>query len=284
MEEFRIEIDLRSILPDLGTLDDLASLPHLQDAIREVAEHGRRRWQAYASGAPLPGGQEVRRRHQKPYAASIGVRQIGEFEAEIFTDYRFAPNIEHGEDPVDLKKALYTSRKVRISRGRRYLIIPFTWRTAAEGADLGKNDMEPTLTEWWRTRGWRRVGEAGGSAFRGIEARQLYSSSDLTIPGKARNQLRMQATANPGARGQKITRGNLHTTTFKTFRTMMEGSPGWVIPAKPPVPVAATVEQEIRDEAEQVFREAAAADVAMALQADPRAGFRPRWKPKPRVR
>ena len=266
MAEFRVVVDLSSLFPRDGLFGgaafDAAHFPALQEAVREAAEAGRARWRAYATGAPLPEGHAVPDRHQKPYGTSIGLRQIGDFEAEVFTDYAHAEVLDAGEPARDLKEMLDRSRKVRMGKRGRYLIIPFRWtqpKQNGQAATFGPNEMDHEVRGWWRgkTRSVR-YGQGDydwGARFKAADARKL--GMDVDTPGKARNQVNMYAFRKRGATG-----GAAANASFMTFRTMGSWqSDKWIVPAKPPLRIAETVAREVRAEAEASFKAAAAEDL-----------------------
>lgn len=261
MADFRIFADIARLLPGLagklpeGAALDAASFPSLQEAVREAAEAGRARWRAYAAGAPLPSGHAVPDRHREAYAASIGLRQTGDFSAEIFTAYDKAEAIEDGEPARDLKDMLWKSRKVRRGKRGRYLIIPFRWsRPPSVGWTGGANEMGHDVAHWWSNKKRSTPGGERGAAFKRADALRL--GHEVDAPGKGRNQVGMLAYRPEGARR------SASNTTFMTFRTMGEWQDGqWIVPAKPALPVSSTVAAEVAREALPAFREAAAEDL-----------------------
>jgi hypothetical protein len=284
--DFSIRIDVSSLVPADMRMDP-RDLPNLQAAIREVAQMGVQRWRAYASGAALPSGRHVAERHHEKYSESIKVRQVGDFEAELWTDYEKAEAIEHGEPAVDLKKALYTSRKVRrFKDGRRFLIIPFNWTKPRGGAPVGlagadRNVLPHDVVHWWQGKRavdhTRRRGSRWQDRISTFDIEEM--GGDPWSRGKDRNMVGMHMF-----RGGRGGGGRFAGASFKTFRTMAEGQSGWIIPRRPALEVAATVADQMRTEAQETFRIAAAQDVARALAAaGPHAsggkatGFRPRW-------
>ncbi len=64
------------------------------------------------------------------YRASLKYNMLGDFAAEVFTDFRYAEDIERGRPARDQKVMLQTSKKTRVVKrgknaGSKYLIIPF---------------------------------------------------------------------------------------------------------------------------------------------------------------
>lgn len=264
MADFRIAVDLSSLFPRNSPLFrnasfDAAHFPSLQEAVREAAEAGRARWRAYAMGSPLPGGHSVPARHQDAYAASIGLKQLGDFAAEIFSDYDKADLLERGEPARDLKEMLATSRKVRQGRRGRYLIIPFRWSRYKDG-EGGANEMDHQVSQWWTGKRRSVAGGQGGAVLRQGVAQRM--GLDTETPGKGRNQVNMVGYRKAGSTG-----GAAANASFMTFRTMGEWqSDKWIVPAKPPLPISATVAREVRAEAEWSFRAAAAEDLGRMVE------------------
>ena len=60
------------------------------------------------------------------------------------------------------------------------------------------------------------------------------------------------------------TPGGAKSSAYMTFRIMMEGSKGWIVPAKPGLYLAKKVADELQPKAEQAFQAAVAATMTKA--------------------
>ena len=291
MAEFRIGVDIGHLVPDGSPLSgDI--FPRLSKAVRAVAEAAHSKWQDYAAGAPLPSGKSIDAR-TGTYLRSIALRQLGPFAAEVYSDLPYASAIEEGSPRRDMKEMLSSSLKTRLTKdGRRYLIIPFRWGVSGS-VSAGSNQMPESIQNWWHAKaassinghGWRPSG-TGALGFRnkttgtlkqvrgevlGVRRRDYDWGSRLDketiaaagVTGK--NAARMEGMVNfrrPGRKG-----GSSHSS-FLTFRVMMEGSSGWIAPAREGLWPARTTADEIRPDAERVFAEAIARDLRAAIGGD----------------
>jgi hypothetical protein len=249
-----------------------AEFPNLAHAVKTVAEAAQAQWVAYASGAPLPGGQSVNPR-SGTYARSIMLRQTGAFAAEVYSDLSYAEAVETGAKARDLKEMLRSSGKTRRTKdGRLYLVIPFRWSQQGSVGSGPGNQMPAAVQNWWRGKAPSHVVSMGTrvSATGATVPQANYRWGDrlgqgdlarLGIGGTAAR--RMQGMVNFRAVGKK---GGASHSSFVTFRTMVEGASGkWIAPAKPGKYPARTTAQQIRPVAERAFAEAVRRDLARAL-------------------
>ncbi len=155
--EFRIAVELSELIGE-GTPVTRELFPTLAYAVKAIAEEAQRRWVAYASGAPLPGGKVIRARTGE-YARSIMLRQEGDFAAEVYSDLPYAHVIEEGAPERDLKRMLGYSYKVREGAGgKRYLIIPFRWNhpNSVLGHQMPQAVHDCGKRSIWSAASWRR--------------------------------------------------------------------------------------------------------------------------------
>lgn len=273
MAAFAIAVDIGHLIPTGGALSRDA-FPNLSHAVRQVAEAAHRQWTAYAAGAPLPDGKAIRNRTGE-YMRSILLRETGEFSAEVYSDLPYAAVIEDGSPERDLKKILNSSLKVRLTKdGRRYLIIPFRWDHP--NSVMGNNMPEP-VADWWRQG---RAPSSIASIYPRLSGTGAYdrkTRQPLVVPGRkyawgdrlekgdlaamgihgaaAKRMEGMVMFRKPGGTGQ-----GAHTK-FLTFRTMVEGSKGWIAPPRPGLHPAQVVADQFRPVAERAFQEAVSADM-----------------------
>lgn len=276
MNELNINISL-----DLGATLDLQNIvnrqvfPLLHQAVRAVAQKTAANWQANVYGAKLWMGEK------DAYAKTIDWRMTGDFSAVVSSGYRYDQDIENGRPPRDLKRMLDTSFKVRRTKdGRRFLVIPFRHSMqklmAAGLYDMAKSLDASTIT----SQSQRASGEVTDlSSKTGMTpaARQtpfLTNAKTKQAQTVTRNHyawgeslrrgVNMRAGVMPGAqrwaqglhRFDTSTPGGGKSSSYLTFRIMMEGSSGWVIPAQPGQKLAQKTAQAMQPKAHAVFAEA----------------------------
>jgi len=294
MDEFRISISIAHLLPSGAALQGggQGAFPNLAFAVKTLTEHAHSQWVAYASGAPLPNGRSVSNK-TGTYARSIMLRQLGEFQGEVYTELPYARVIEHGAPARDMTQILGRSLKVRISKkGKRYLIIPF--RSYGPTSNIGAR-MPQAIHDWWKggdrvsshitSVGWRASG-TGAIAFRNQEGGGVRERRGEIVDVTKRNY----------SYGSKLTKGDIERmglgneavrrfagmyrfdkpasdgkaggghSQFINFRVMMEGSKGWRAPARPGLHIAETVAKQIEPIAEKAFEKAVQADVEALLK------------------
>ena len=275
---FGISVDL----PSAGNLPFTRDgLPHLARAVEEVTAAALALWQGYASGAPMPNGKVVQNGTGE-YLRSILTRELGDFAGEVFTDAPIADSIENGVPERDLKRLLASSLKVRLSRdGHRFLVIPFRHNTP--GSAMGKA-MPEAVHSWWQHPDRKRSAVVGMYLRpSGTGAFDINTRQPLTVPARRyvwgsrleKSDLAKLGVTGPAARHmagmvnfrRPGTQGGAAQSRYISFRTMSERSkPGsWIAKARPGMHPAQTVSDQIRPEAETVFKAAFEADLAAAL-------------------
>ncbi len=259
-------------------------LPLMNQAVRAVAAATSTSWKERVMRARLWSGEK------DAYAASIKWEMTGDFSAEISSDYKYAADIETGRPPRDLKKMLDTSSKVRRTKdGRRFLIIPMRHNTPGNTAHakamptsvygLAKQ-MKPSRVV---AEGQRPTGQVMNLSPKSgmTPARKqpkfmsnLSTKQQMTVASReyawgdrlSRTQLK---EAGVGLKDRKrydgmvrmetSTPGGKKSSSFLTFRIMMEGSRGWVIGAQPGLFLARNTAQEMQPKAIAAFSAAIAA-------------------------
>lgn len=279
MAAFHILVDLGAQVP-FGAPVSAELLPSVAQAVELVANRAWRQWQDFAQGAPLPSGRVINKRSGQ-YSASIKLRQMGPMEAEVYSDLSYAEEIEFGAPQKDLKEILGRSLKVRRTKdGRRYLIIPFRWDTP--GSVVGTNHMSDAVHGWWQQPG-RQASAVVGNYDRvsGTGAYDIKTRKPVTVPGwryKWGSKLTKTDLAGMGVTGEAAKRqagmynfrkpggmgGGAHSQHI-TFRTMMEGSSGWIRPAREGLFPAKTTAEIIQPVAEKIFAAAAERDLSRLL-------------------
>lgn len=279
MAEFKISVGLEGIEAARAMVLG-AAMPHLSKAVGAVAEQVQSNWMQAVEDAKLWTGEK------KPYRGSIQWQMTGSLTAEVWSDYKYAEEIETGRPAKDLKRMLDTSDRVRRTKdGRRFLIIPFEHKVKDMPKHVYKEAKQLAPSKIIGTS-QRRSGEITTSVFgmgmvplgQKRQRRQPYlsnpaSHSPVMVP---RNIYqwgdRLAGGAmGPNARGKSdrfagMVRFDTSTEKSKrsgylTFRIMMEGSNGWVVPAKPGLYLARDVATAMQPKAEGAFAEAIKRDL-----------------------
>jgi hypothetical protein len=249
-------------------------LPRLSQAVAAVAAQTQQNWQEGVLRAKLWSGE------RDAYAASITWNMTGPFSAYVSTDYKLAEQIETGRPARDLKKMLDTSQKVRRTKdGRRFLVIPFRHtlnsmpapvRSMAKGLDAS------SIT----AQGLRPAGEVTNlspkSGMHAAAKQSPYLSSPKTQSAAmvAKRSYQWGGRLMPGAmkaaevgaadrkrfagmvRMNTSTPGGAKSSAYMTFRIMIEGSSGWIVPAQPGQYIAKKVADDMQPKAASAFAEA----------------------------
>lgn len=286
MAEFKIGVGIS----DLGAAQARLAgnlFPRLSGAVYLIAQQARINWMKSVQQARLWAGEKV------PYTASIQISQeLGSLTATVWSDYKYAEEIEIGRPAKDLKRMLDTSTKVRRTEsGKRFLIIPMRQNTPgndATGESMPDSvyqmasGMEPSritgvgmrpsgqMTRMSPTTGMSAV---SGSKF----LSNPKTGGDLMVRSRTYqwgDRLTRGALAGAGLSKQQVRRyagmvkmegtglGKGKTSMYMTFRIMMEGSSGWVVPAKPGLYLARGVVEQLQPRATIVFAEAIKRDLA----------------------
>jgi hypothetical protein len=293
MNTLRISVPVGDLIP-AGMRADASTFTTLAYAVKAVAEAAQQQWVAYAMGQSLPSGQTISNRGGT-YARSIQLRQTGDFSAEVYSNIPYAHAVEYGEPQRDMKDVLTRSLKVRMvtdprspNFGKRYLIIPFRWAASGRGG-IGANVMPKAVANWWHGKSAshvvrmseRRSGAGmidGAGTFHGVHS--LSTRAVVHVPQRIydwgdklkRGDMNALGIRGVGARSRMQgmvkfdkPKGGGHSQ-FLTFRTMMEGSSGWIRKAVPGKYPARTVAQQMGPVAEQAFRRAVEEDIAKMLR------------------
>lgn len=277
MTVFKVRVNLR--IPDGGPITR-EELQHLSRAVKRVADRGQDIWKAYALGAALPDGRQIRARSGN-YMKSIQRRELGDFREEIYSNSPYARSIEEGMGARDLKKMLDTSSRTRVSKtGKRYLIIPFRWDTP--GATRENRPMGREVHDIMRQKAFAASHDIGRTTRpSGLGAYDIHTRKMMVVPQNIykwgdrlkekhldeanvfgvprRRMLGMVKMQNPTGRG-----GGKHSQ-YLTFRVMSEDSPGWKTRAVSGYYPARTTAEQLRPLAKQEFEEAARQDIRRHL-------------------
>lgn len=267
MAEFRVSIDLSGVIAAAGSVINEQVFPLLAQAVRGVAQQMQANWQEAVQRSNLWSGERDK------YASSITWKPTGPFSAVVQSDYQYDEQIETGRPAYDLKQMLQTSSKTRTFKsGKRYLIIPFRHNVPEA---TGGQAMPPHIYEQaYQLEASKVIGQGTRPAF--------------LVPAKTGQRVMLRVNQNQYSWGGRLPAGlapkkkEFHTTdiyasmvrmdtttpggsrysSYMTFRTMVEGSPKWIIPAKPGLNIASTVTKNMLPLAEKIFTEALRRTVA----------------------
>lgn len=260
MAEFKISVDLSSVIDTQRVLDQHV-FPLLNQAVHAVGQQVQSNWIKAVQRAKLWSGEK------DAYVASIKFQMTGPFSALVWSDYKHAEEIELGRPARDLKKMLDTSLKVRQSKqGKRYLIIPFRHNTpghTATGPSMPQHvyDMASKLKPSHITGQTQRL---SGTGAMDIKTRKHLTVNQNTYQWGGSLPAGMMGPNQKGKadrfagmyRFDTTTPGGARHSSYLTFRVMMEGSSGWIIPPQPGLHLADTVAREMQPLAEKAFQEA----------------------------
>lgn len=250
MAEFRIKVDLSEIIAAKDIIA-VEIFPLLNQAVRAVTEQTSIDWTESVERTKLWRGEK------DSYKAAIQWKMINNFEALVWTDYKYAEEIETGRPQKDLKRMLNTSLKVRISKkGSRYLIVPFQHNTPGSNATgrampqeiyaMAKNLAPSSITG--------HAQRLSGTGAYDIKSRKRLTVNRNTY--KWGDRLETDNNRYSGmVRFDTGSSGSRHST-YLTFRVMSEKSSGWIVPAKPGLFLAKAVAEAMQPKAESAFQEA----------------------------
>lgn len=284
MAEYKISVDLAGIAAATRAAVNQQVFPLLTQAVRAVAQQTQINWMEAVQRAKLWSGEK------SAYVESIDMRMTGPFSAEVWSDYKHAEAIETGRPPRDLKRMLDTSTKVRRTKdGRRFLVIPFRHNTPGNSAHapampqhvydaasqlsasriVGQSERRSGEIVSARIgRGMLPLGEkrqrrdpflsnpATKSAY--MVPRNVYAWGGRLPEGLA-PKMRQEHKTDPYAgmvRFDAKTPGGQRYSTYMTFRIMMEGQTGWIVPAQPGQYLAKKTAEAMQPLAEKAFAEA----------------------------
>lgn len=249
MPTYNISVDLAPLAQALTIAGNEVAL-RVSQAVAATAQAGYERWTDSIMKARGVWYQE-----KQDYAASIKVRSINAFEAEIWSDYKNAAEIETGRPAKDLKRMLDTSTRVRISaKGARYLIIPMRHNTP--GSDAHANPMPPDI--YAAAKNMKSSSVVGqGVRLSGLNAYNTKSRTPIIVPQNVYQWGgKLGAVASKNHAGMVKMKESSGGSSYLTFRVMTEQSQGWIIRAKPGLHIAQNVTDELRPLFERAIEEA----------------------------
>ena len=282
MINYKITLSSGSVM-DASAGINAQVLPMVAQAVRAIGQQAQSDWMKSVHGAKLWSGEK------DAYAGSIKIRQTGDFSLVVESDYKYADEIENGRPSRDLKKMLDTSMKVRLTeKGKRFLVIPMRHNSSGNNAHAQgvpghvqglANAMVPTrvVKQTQRPSG-ERTSLSPTTGMHATAKQSQFLSNPATrgqsMVGKNNYAWGGRLTAGmlkgAGASAAEVKRyagmvkmdtstpGGAKSSSMMTFRIMMEGSKGWIVPAKPGLYLARKVAQDLEPKATAAF--------AMAIQ------------------
>jgi hypothetical protein len=261
---FKISFDLGSVL-EITKIVNKSVFPLLNQAVRAVAKQTASDWQKEIYQAKLWSGEK------DAYAATVKWKMTGDFTAEVESDYKYAAEIESGRPARDLKKMLDTSTKVRRTEdGRRFLVIPMRHNVKKLQAAGLYGVAKALETSMIASQGQRASGEVTHLSPKSGMSKSAKQSPYLSnIGSKGENMV----SQNNYTWGQKLSKADagenkwaqgMHkfntstpsggkSSSFMTFRIMMEGSKGWIVPAQPGQHLVRNVTAAMQPKAQSAF-------------------------------
>jgi len=255
-------------------------LPNTSKAVHQSTEMVQQRWIDNASGAF----------HRPTGAYLLGIQeglnypyQNDEYRGAVINTAPHARFVEEGTKMHDMKKMLWTSDKVRISKkGKRYLIIPFRHGTPSAGShEGGKGTQRATLQTMPKSIHEMAknlsISRQTGASLRTNPAtgrpviRHTYQwggrlkAQDLSAAGLSGLNKKTNWKSSPYANMVKM--GGEGQTTYMTFRIMHEDSKGWIHPGTPPRKIAEKTWNEMKPVVQIVIGDAAEKDFRMLMGA-----------------
>lgn len=287
MSNYKITIDKGLVAGLMVSLTDRMQAA-VTEGLKAVAEETRNRWEDAIKRAPKIWYVERNR-----YIQSLAWRLTSPFSAEVWTDYEVADWIENGRPARDLKQYLNTSQRVRRTEdGRRFLIIPFRHNTPGHSA------LAPSMSPqaYAMAKGMKRSAVIADNLSRPVgqimhlSPRTGMSVSPHQSPFLSSIKTRGPATfdkATHYAWGDRLSAkalraagmddadvrkyagmvrmntssGNQRSSQYLTFRVMIEGQSGWIVPAKPGLHIVQAVAAEAESWAPAIISKAVEAAV-----------------------
>lgn len=258
MASLSVTFDLSGLLSGYAGLAQNL-YPLLSQAVEATAAEGAYRWKDAVYKARLWSVEK------QGYVESIKYRMTGPYEAEIWSDYDKAREIEDGRPARDMKRALRTSKKTRIAtsgkhRGQRYLIIPFRHNVPTPGGEGAyAPQMPPAIYKLAKALTASRVLPPGSvkpatrlSGSGHVVAQHSYQWGGRLPAGLAPKRAEHHKTdPYDGMVRFDTSVGNKKSSAYYTFRVMGEWSSGWIVPAKPGLKLADKVAGELQESLER---------------------------------
>jgi hypothetical protein len=239
------KLSLNVVVQGAPTQADL--LTHARQALQMIGLEARARWADLIEQSP-----SIPQQQKADYVQSLTVEKAGPLQVSVYSDWKYAYEIENGRPSRDLKRMLDTSMKVRVSTskknaGKRYLTIPFRHSlssmpgpvrsaarllTKSEVTGMGKR---PSGTGAWDIKTKAPL----------LVAQRKYKWGEKLPAGLAlKSAIHHKTDRYAGMVRMNTGAGKAKSSAYLTFRTMMEGSAGWITK---PVPGVCHIPQLAKD-------------------------------------
>lgn len=275
-KDYSIQINLGSTMDILGIINKEV-FPYLHQAVNAVGNKVAQNWQEEVYKAKLWSGEKDQ------YAKSISWQMTGDFSGYVEATYKWAEEIESGRPERDLKKMLNTSLKVRRTKtGKRFLVIPFRHNVKdmppelyaqAKALEASKVTGQSMRRSGEITFLSRKTGMQAASAAQQAKHPFLTNMKTKGPMGVAKNHYQWGGRIaagffGPNPKGKHdiasgmvrfdTSSGKQKSSSYMTFRIMMEGSQGWIVPPQPGKWIARKVASDMQPKAEEAFKAAMA--------------------------
>lgn len=262
-----LKVDLSDVMAQARGIINAEIMPRLAQAVDVIGQQGAIDWRNSVKRAKLWSGEKV------PYENSITwtMSSTG-FSGVIETEYKLASEIENGRPAYDMKRMLDTSLKVRTTKsGKRYLIIPFRHNTPGNNAHgqampasvykLARQ-LAPSRIVATQVNGRKSGLDASDIRTRGAlhVNKNMYAWGDR-LSTKGQLPKLKQRSRYEGMYRFETSSGGSTSSAFLTFRVMIEGSPKWIVAARPGLFLAKGVVDRLGPLANQAFAQAVKLDL-----------------------
>ncbi|MFZ4504163.1 MAG: hypothetical protein ACOYM1_09440 [Methylovulum sp.] len=230
-------------------IDDItqAVRQQISDAISQTAMQGMASWINSIQKAKLSPYDKAE------YSASINMTKLSDFKAELFSDYRFAKEIETGRPARDLKKNLHTSQRTRVAKsgphaGQRYLLIPFRHNTSGNTA-LAQAMPKPIYLHAKALSLSHVTGMGTRLSGSGAQLAQRQYQWGTSLPAGLAPKLKTHHTTDiyAGMKRFNTSAGQGKSSAYLTFRVMGEWqSNKWIIPPQPGLFIAKELSEQLQ--------------------------------------
>ena len=192
------------------------------------------------------------------------------YSGSIINSAPHASYIEEGTQPHDMKRALFTSPKVKISKkGKRYLIIPFRHGTPSAGSHEGGVGANRAMLQTMPKSIYAQAkAMALGQQLRGTKD---YGRRTQIAQRNPKDLSQLQIRKNPytwkSGQYEGMTKVRSHPTAgghhYMTFRIMHEDSQGWWHPGTPPLKLAENTAKEMEAPITRMIEQGVESDMKM---------------------
>lgn len=255
----KLEVDLSRLVHGTQRLTETV-MGRIEQVVIAVADQAAYQWKDRVAKARIWQGEKT------PYIASISWERVGPCAINVKSDYALAREIEDGRPARDLKLMIAKSKKARQnSKGTKYLIIPFRHNVPTpSGEGALARQMPPSIYAMAKGLTPSRVLPLGS-----LKPATRLSASGFLVPQQSYKWGgRLPAGLAPKLRPEHVTdiyagmvrfdtsTSKSKSSTYLTFRTMSEKSPGWIVRARPGLHIARGVTDNLAPIFQDLIKEA----------------------------